>query len=112
MARWPPIFASYLLARTTMASAFQRTRLLMRRSICAVARIGHLFFRRNGVDVGGVPAQGDLHAQVGGAFHQVFEQVTGPVGAYLIDDFIEGFNPFGGFLGVEVVGCFYLWLSA
>ncbi len=83
----------------------------MRHSICAVARIGHFLFRRNGVDVGRVPAQGDSHAQVGGAFHQVFEQVTGPVGTYLIDDFIEGFNPFGGFLGVEVVGCFYSWFQ-
>ena len=73
----------------------------------AVARISHLFLRRNGVDVGGIPAQRDSHAQVGGAFHQVFEQVTGPVGPDLIDDFVESLNPFGGFLGVEVVGRLY-----
>src|SRR5579872_827956 len=76
-----------------------------------VARIRHLVFRRNGIDVRSVPAQRDSHAEIGGAFHQVFEQVTRSVWTYLIDNIIEGFNPFGGFLGVEVVWCFYSWFQ-
>ena len=33
MEMWPPMPGSYLFCRTTMAIAFQRIRLLMRRSI-------------------------------------------------------------------------------
>ena len=66
-------------------------------------------------EAGGAGDGGHRHGgggeQVGGAFHQVFEQVTRSVWTYLIDDFIEGFNPFGGFLGVEVVWCFYSWFQ-
>jgi len=29
----------------------------------------------------------------------------------LIDDIVESLNPFGGFLRVEVVGCFYSWFQ-
>ncbi len=77
----------------------------------AVARIGDFLLRRNGVHVRRVPAQGHLHAQVGGALHQPFEQVAGPVGPSFVDDFIEGLNPFGGFQRIEVVGGFYFDLE-
>ena len=72
----------------------------------AVARIGDFFFRRNRVDVRRIPAQRNLDAQVRGAFHQPFEQIAGPVGPCLVDDFVEGLNPLGGFLRIEVVGSF------
>ena len=88
-------------ADQTFNAPFERT----------IPRIGHLFFRRNGVDVRCIPTQWNSHAQVGSAFHQVFEQVTGPVRAYLIDDIVESLNPFGGFLRVKVVGCFYSWFQ-
>ena len=54
--------------------------------------------------MGYIPAHRRLHAEVRGAFHEAFEKIAGPVRPSLIDDFVEGFHPFGGFLGIEVVG--------
>jgi hypothetical protein len=50
-----------------------------------------------------------LDAEVGAAFHEAIQEVTGPVRPSFVDDFIEGLNPFGGLLGIEVIGsvCFY-----
>src|SRR5579872_3112011 len=70
----------------------------------AVAGIGDFIFGRNRIYVGRVPAQGRLHAEVGSTLHEPFQQVAGPVRPGFVDDFVEGFNPFGGFLGIEVVG--------
>src|SRR6185295_479701 len=53
----------------------------------------------------------DAYAQVGGAFHQVLEQIAGPVGSYLVDDIVESLNPFSGFLRVEVIGGLYSWFK-
>ena len=72
-----------------------------------VARIGDLFLGRNGVDIGGIPAQGDLDAEVRGAFHQVLEQVAGPVRPGLVDHLVEGFHPLGSLLGIKVVRSVY-----
>ena len=69
-----------------------------------VARIGDLIFRRDGIDVGSIPAQRGLHAKVGRVFHEPLEQVAGPVGPGLIDDFVERLHPLGGFLWIEIVG--------
>ena len=73
----------------------------------AIAREGDFFLRRDGVDVWCIPAQRRVHAQVRSAFHEAFQQVTGSVGSSLVNDFIEGFNPFGSLLWVEIVGNFY-----
>ncbi len=61
-----------------------------------VAGIGDFFLGRNRVDIRRIPAQGDLNAQVRGAFHQAFEEVAGPVGPCLVDHLVEGFHPLGG----------------
>ena len=42
-----------------------------------------------------------------GTFGQAIQQVASPVGPCCIDDFIERLNPFGGFLGIEIVWSFY-----
>ena len=47
---------------------------------------------------------GDLHAEIGGAFHQPLEQIAGPVGPGFVDNFVQRLNPLGGFLGIEIVG--------
>ncbi len=73
----------------------------------AVTGIRDLFLDGDGIDVGSIPTQRNAHAQVRGALHQVFEQVAGPVGPRLVDNFVERLNPFGGFLGIEVVGRLY-----
>ncbi len=77
----------------------------------AIARVGDFLVGLDGVDVGRVPAQGGLHAHIGGPFHEPFEQVVGPVRPCLVDDFIQRFHPFAGFLGVQVVRRLYAWLQ-
>ena len=81
-----------------MAMAFQRIRLLMRRSSCAIAGIGNFFLDRNGVDVRRVQLNRNLDARFAGAIHQRAEQVAAAIGAVLIENLIEGVEPFGHFL--------------
>ena len=63
----------------------------------AIAGIGNFFFDRNGVDVRRVQLHRNLDARLTGAIHQRSEQIAAAIGAFLVDDLIEGFEPFGNF---------------
>ena len=62
-----------------------------------IAGIGNFFFNRNGVDVRRVQLNRDLDAGLAGAIHQRGEQIAAAMGAVLVEDLIEGVEPFGNF---------------
>ena len=63
----------------------------------AIAGIRDFFFNRNGVDVRRVQLHRNLDARLAGAIHQRGEQIAATIVAVLVDDLIEGFEPFGNF---------------
>jgi len=85
---------SFLLARTTIAIAFQRTRLLMRRSRARSPGNGCCRFRRDGVDVRRVSREGHLHAGADRLVFEAREQVAGAVGAVVLQDAGQRVEPF------------------
>src|SRR5262249_46581138 len=106
----PPMPGWFLLARTTMAMAFQRTRLLMRRSISRepgkggsrAGGGGWVEVGGDGVDVGGVGGEGDLDAAADGLVLELRQQVAGPCGALGLQDAGQRVEPFAGFGRVAI----------
>ena len=94
---WPPMPGSFLFWRCTIAIAFQRIRLLMRRSNCAVAGIRHFLFDGDGVDVGRIELHRHFHARLARPLHQRFQQVAAATRAFLVDHLVERLKPFGNF---------------
>ena len=68
----------------------------------AVARIGHLIFRTNGVDVGAIQRARRCGPVPMGRFGQLLEKVRGTVRTRLIDDLLERLYPFRGFPRIEI----------
>ena len=77
----------------TMAIAFQRIRLLIRRSR-ADRRVGKLFLHRDGIHVRCVELDRHIDAAFASVPYQRVEQVGATRLAFFINDLVEGFNPF------------------
>ena len=99
---WPPMPSSSLLARTTIAIAFQRTRLLMRRSISRSPGIRRLLVERDGVDVGRGRRR-QRHRPPVRVIEQALEQEARPLLAARRDDVVERFDPLAGLGGVLIL---------
>ncbi len=65
----------------------------MRRSSCAVARIGKLFLHRDGVHIRRIQLDGQIDPAFASVPHQRLEQVGAVRLAFFIYDLVEGFNP-------------------
>ena len=102
---WPPMPSSSRLARTTMAIAFQRTRLLIRRSISRLPGYGHLFVGGDGVDVRGVGGERQLDA--GSAARGCPGRASRRPDAgrsAVLEHVVQRIEPFAGFEGFELGG--------
>ncbi len=69
---------------------------------CVIARRVFFLRRRNGVDVGGVGAEGQISARASRFVNQSFQQVMGAVGALLLQNGFQRIQPFLRFLGIVV----------
>ncbi len=68
----------------------------------AIAGVGNLAIRGNGVDVVGGGADGNFHAVIAGAFHQLIEKEVDPVGSRFFSNLVESLEPFRSFSRVEI----------
>ena len=99
---WPPSSEEYLLARTTIAIAFQRMIERRRRSIAGSPGIG------SSSEAGIVLTYGVLSEPIGplpacwARSTTRRQQVPGAVDAVVLDDGIERVEPLGGLDGVDV----------
>ena len=89
-----------------MAMAFQRIRLLMRRSISRLPGNRRLSSGGDGVDVGRVGGEGDLDAAAYGLVLELAEQELRPFFAAGLHDRVEGVEPFRGFDGIDIANAF------
>ena len=104
---WPPSSEDSLLARTTIAIAFQRMIDRSRRSIWPRHPAGELRLAlgrdrvhvRRG-DAGDRAAAGELRA-----LDRPRQDLTGAVGSVVLDDGIDGLEPLGGLDRVDVSSC-------
>ena len=85
--------SSALFARTTIAAAFQRTRLLMRRSMSGLPGIERLLVGGDGVDVGRVGGERQLDAVLPGVDRQLAKQAGDLCGAAALEHIIERVEP-------------------
>jgi len=69
-----------------------------------IARRGDLAVGRDGVDVFGVGAVGLVDAGKAAQLDQALDDVVGALGAFLLDDGLEGVEPLARFLGIGVAG--------
>ena len=93
---------SYLFWRTTMAMAFQRIRLLMRRSMARSPGYGHFVLGADGVDVRRVEVDGQFGAVGARPLDELLQQVGGAVRPGLVDHLVQRFHPLRGFLWIQV----------
>src|SRR5208283_3785202 len=68
----------------------------------AIARVGHLLFGTDGVYVGRVELRREFDSIRQSALPELFQQVGGPIGAVLIDDLIQRFEPLRGFQWIQI----------
>ena len=95
-----------LVGPTTIAAAFQRTMLLMRRSRSGLPGIRAWLVGGNRVDVGRVGAEGQLDAVLGRVQRQLAQQ-PGHLGRpTALQHIIQRVEPFARFDGVELRGIF------
>ena len=83
-----------LFARTTIAIAFQRMMLLIRRSISRLPGYGGCSVDRNRVDVGRCQLQRQLDALAHGLILQHRQQELGPLAALAVQDVLQRVEPF------------------
>ena len=85
-------------ANQALDAAFQRP----------VARIGHFFVSGNRVHVRSIElAEASQRRNSAARFEQLVQQIGGPVGPSFVDYLIQSFQPFGGFLWVQVRLAFF-----
>jgi len=87
--RWPPIPGELLLARSTIATAFQRTRRRIRRSIASSPGKVRLLLRADRVDVPGLRQRRQADVALAGTLEELVHDETGAVGAFLVDELVE-----------------------
>ena len=102
MARWPPIPANRLLARRTIATAFQRISRRIRRSSCLVAREVRLLLRADRVDVAGLGERRQADLELAGALEQLVDDEPGPALALSGHHLVERGEPILGLGGIDV----------
>ena len=90
---WPPMPSSMRLARTTIAIAFQRTRLLMRRSISRLPGYGTSSDGVNGVDVGGIRRERQLDAVLLRVDAELAKQPADARGTAVLEHVVERLEP-------------------
>ena len=69
----------------------------------AVARVGHFFVDRNGVDIGRFQPAWRVRAVEGRVVDQAAEQVRRAIRSTLFNDAVERFKPLAGFLCVRIL---------
>ena len=107
---WPPMPSDARLARTTIAIAFQRTRLLIRRSTSWLPGSGRLIFGADGVDVRRDRRERQAHACHAGVIAQPHQQPLDAAAVTLLNDVVERLEPLalleclelGGVAGCDV----------
>ena len=68
----------------------------------AIAGKRILLGQRDGVQVGGIGAVGEVGARPAGLVDQFFEQKMRPIGAFVFEYAVQGLQPFLSFLGIEI----------
>ena len=114
---WPPMPGSFLFCRCTMAMAFQRIRLLMRRSRCAIAGIRNFLLDRNGVDVGRIQLNRDTSRRSRERGYQGSQQVaavsavlrrsntSSKASSHSATSSARSWQSMSGFTGNSITGC-------
>ena len=100
----PPMPSSTRLARTTIAIAFQRTRLLMRRSISRLPGYGHFLAGVDRVDVGRIRGERQLDAVLLRVDAQLAKQPTHARRATVLQHVVERLEPFAGLERLQFAG--------
>ena len=99
---WPPMPASYLFWRDHHGHGVPADEALDAPFDGAVAGIGHFLLGRDRVDVRRIQVDRQFDAGRGGALVQLLQQVGSAIRSRLIEHLVERFQPFPGFLGVQV----------
>ena len=105
---------SILLARTTMARAFQRTRLLMRRSISWLPGKGGCCRDGNRVLVGSCGGEGKVYAGCApGVQRKLLQQSSRPLRAALRQNIVQRIQPLPGLKYFHSIGLrlSHVWFS-
>ncbi len=101
---WPPMPSSTRLARTTIAIAFQRTRLLIRRSISRLPGYGTSSRRMKRIDVGGVRREWKFDAVLLRMNPELAQQPADARGPSVLQHIVERFEPLSRLECLEVAG--------
>ena len=80
---------NFLLARRTIATAFQRTIRRMRSSIASSPGKARLLLRADGVDVAGLGQRRQPDLELAGALEQLVDEEPGAGLALLLDHLVE-----------------------
>ena len=100
----PPMPSSRRFARTTIAIAFHRMRLLIRRSIFAAAGIGHLLGRVDRVHIRCIGRERQLDAVLRCANLEVTQQTTDARRAAVLQNVVERLEPLARLECFELTG--------
>ncbi len=98
----PPMPCCSRLARTTMAMAFQRMMLLMRRSISRLPGYGGCLIGADGIDVRRGGAKRQFHARLIRRLVQLRQQIVDALRPLALQHVAQRFQPLVGFRRIDI----------